>query len=369
MRRLGISLSLLVGILGVHCAAPSFGTLLASGANQHSDYIPSLTSYSQVRYTELDSADDQLSLRRFKAIIEGGSSDRLRYHLQFIYKANNRSVTDDRVFLQDAYLVFLANRVLSFKAGQFVPPFGLERSQPDWNLDFVGRTDVTKRLVVNSNLGRSFARDRGLECNWDPGSWRLSFGIFQGAGTNNPSRGNGPLEVVQVRYEREGTHQGRQWSWRAGLAGSNRRAADLDFAPQLPGLDSSQTSHFRGQDRRLNVFVQGRWGPLRAQGEVFRVWLDPTFGSDILATGAYAQVAYLPVSHVILALRHECFNPNVSVATASSVSQWTAAATYDFAAVPLRFATDFSRARGRSGFRARWRIQVQYFLIRGFRLG
>lgn len=360
---------LLADVLVVGWATTSVETVFANGANQRPAYMPRLTSYFQVRYTDSGSANDRVALRRFKAILEGGPADKLHYHFQFIYKANNRSATDNRVFLQDAYFVYPPTRALSFKAGQFVPPFGLERSQHDWSLDFVGRTDVTKRLVVNSSLEHSFARDRGLECDWDRGNWSLSVGIFQGAGANNPSRGNGPIEVVRVSYGQEGTHQGRHWLWRAGLAGSDRRVADLDFSAQLPGLDRSLTNHFRGRDKRLNVFVQGSWGPLRTQGEVFRVCLDPASGSQILATGAYAQVAYLPVSHVILALRYEYFNPDAHVATAPSLSQWTVAATYDLPSVPLRIATDFSRAEGRSGFGARWRIQVQYFLIRGFRLG
>ncbi len=341
----------------------------AGGMGQPSSYLPKLTSYLQVRYTDPNAGEDRLALRRFKAWIDGGPADKLHYHIQFIFKANNGSVTDDSVFLEDAYIVYPLGSSLFLKAGQFIPPFGLERFQPDWSLDFVDRTDVTSRLVVNGDLGDSFARDRGLECDWEHSDWKLAAGIFHGAGANNAPHGNGPLGVARLSYGREGPQGEHQWLWRAGFAGSARRDADQDFSAQLPGLSKSLTSHFEGQDMRLNAFAQASWGPLSAQGEYFRVWLEPTAGNEIAATGVYGQVAYLPIKSVTLGLRYEWFDSDVHDPAISSSSQWTVAATYDLPWLPLRLATDYSWSNGGTGPSCIWRIQVQYFLIKGFRLG
>jgi hypothetical protein len=335
---------------------------------QPSDFLPKVSSYLQARYTDPSKGEDLPSIRRLKAMFDGGPEDKLHYHLQFIYKTNNESATDDSVFMQDAYLIYPSGRGLSLKAGQFIPPFGLERFQPDWNLDFVDRTDVTNRLVPSGNLGDSFARDRGLEGDWDHGGWRFSAGIFEGSGANNAPHGNGPLGVVRFSNGGQGLGQGEQWSWRVGFAGSARRVSDLNFSGQLPGLSKNLTSHFRGEDMRLNSFAEASWGKLRAQAEYFRVWLEPSSGSEIAATGAYGQVAYLPVKRVILALRYERFNPDVHQPTAFPSNQWTAAVTYDPPWLPLRLAADHGWVEGGTGPASVWRIQVQYFFFKGFKL-
>ncbi len=338
-------------------------------AGTASAYFPRLSSYFQLRYTDPETGEDRLALRRFKAMLDGGPLDKLHYHLQFIYKTNNGSATDDRIFLEDAYLVIPLRPGLSLKAGQFIPPFGLERFQPDWNLDFVGRTNVTKRLAVNSNLGDSFGRDRGLEGDWDHAGWNFSGGIFQGAGANDPSRGNGPLGVTRLSYGRERVRDKRPWSWRAGLAGSARRITDLNLSGQLPGLSKDLTSHFQGRGARMDAFVQGNWGPFRAQAEYIRVWLNPKSGSEIVARGGYGQLAYLPIDHVILGIRHEWLNPDVRVPDAPPLDRSTAAVTYDFSRLPLRIVTDYSWDQGGEKSGAGWRLQLQYFLLRGFKLG
>ena len=91
----------------------------------------------------------------------------------------------------------------------------------------------------------------------------------------------------------------------------------------------------------MNTFAQVSWGPLRAQAEYFRAWFEPASGSEIAATGAYGQVAYLPIEMVILGLRYEWFNPDVHEPNAPSLGQWTTAVTYDLPWLPLRLATDY----------------------------
>ncbi len=342
----------------------------ADGARAPSPYLPALSSYIQVRYTDPSVGEDAWAIRRFKAMLDGGPEDGLRYHVQFIYKTNLQSSTDDQIYLQDAYVIVPASRGLGFKVGQFVPPFGLERFQPDWNLDLVDRTDLTNRMVVNGNLGKSFSRDRGVEGDWDHGGWQLSAGLFRGEGANMNAKGNGPLGVMRASYGRKGEEGQVPWFWRAGLAGSDRHDHDLNLSGELTGLNKKLTSRFAGRDSRLNAFAEAGWGKVRGQAEYFRAWLSPDRGGEIAAHGAYGQVAYLPVSQLILALRYEWFTPDVHSEAAPSLRQWDSSVTYDFRRVPLRLVADYLSPRGGSeAYTHTWRFQIQYVLLKGWRMG
>lgn len=334
-----------------------------------SPYIPVLSSYVQIRYTAPSEGDGTWAVRRLKAMIDGGPPRGVLYHVQFIYKTNLGSSTDDQVVMQDAYVILHPSGSTSIKAGQFVPPFGLERFQPDSRLDFVDRTDVTNRFVVNGNLGRSFARDRGVETDWRRQGWELSAGLFRGGGANMPGRGNGPLATLRASDRGAVTLGRHSLSWRAGLAAAERRAADLDVSAVLPELSPSLTRHFDGRDRRINAFAETAWGPVRAQGEYIRLSLLPSASAEIPASGAYGQIAYLPRPHIILAVRHERIAPDLHDSAASSLGRWTGAATYDFTRVPLRLAIDYSVTRRGTATSHTWRLQGQYVLIKGLRLG
>ncbi|MDR3567294.1 MAG: porin [Syntrophobacteraceae bacterium] len=362
-------LKFLAGLMALSLLPALAKTAHSQGIGELWSYLPELNSYVQGRYTDPGTGDDHLSLRRFKIMLDGGPLDQLHYHFQFIYKYNNDSSTDSSIFLQDAFIVYPFNSSFSLKAGQFIPPFGLERFQSDWNLDFVDRTDVTNRLAPNGNLEDSFARDQGMQGDWDYGGWKLSTGLFQGGGANDALRDNGPLGVARLSYGGNDPQGPRQLSWRAGLAGSARRDGDLNFSGQLPGLSKKLTGDFSGQDERLNGFVEARWGRLRTQAEYFRAWYEPSSGAEIAAIGAYGQLAYLPVKNVILALRNEWFNPDVHQPTAFPSDEWTVAATYDFPWLPLRIQVDHSWIDGGTGPADAWRVQVQYFLVKGFKLG
>ncbi len=315
---------------------------LADGAPAPSPYLPVLSSYVQIRYTDPSQGDDTWAIRRLKLMLDGGPSEGIHYHLQFIYKTNLQSSTDGQVYLQDAYVVIPAAKALVFKLGQFVPPFGPERFEPDWKLDLVDRTDVTNRMVVNGNLGKSFARDRGVEGDWTKGGFSLSVGFFQGEGANMNPMGNGPLGVARLSYGGKGGADGSAWHWRAGLAASDRHDSDLNLSAEFPGVSPKLTSHFAGRDSRFNVFAEASFGKVRGQVEVFRTWLSPSRGSEISAHGAYGQVAYLPVRQIILALRYEAFTPDVHEPDVASQDLWTAGVTVDVPKTSLRLACDYS---------------------------
>ncbi len=342
----------------------------ADGAGMPSPYLPALGSYIQFRYTDPSEGLDTWAIRRFKAMLDGGPADGLHYHVQFIYKTNLQSSTDDQIYLQDAYVVVPASNRLAFKIGQFVPPFGLERFEPDSALDLIDRTDLTNRMVVNGNLGKSFARDRGVEGDFGRGGLCLSLGLFQGEGANMDPRGNGPLGVVRASYGGKEKDSGTPWFCRAGLAASDRRDADMNLSSEMTGLSRKLTGRFAGRDSRLNAFAEGGWGKLRGQAEYFRAWLSPDRGGEIAAHGAYCQVAYLPVEQLILALRYEWFTPDVHEEKAPSLRQWDSSVTYDFRRVPLRLVADYLSPRGGGeAYTHTWRFQVQYVLLKGWRIG
>ena len=54
-------------------------------------------------------------------MLDGGPTDKLHYHFQFIYKTNNGSVTDDHIFMQDAYVVYPLSAFLLKQASLFHP--------------------------------------------------------------------------------------------------------------------------------------------------------------------------------------------------------------------------------------------------------
>jgi hypothetical protein len=350
----------------VYCAA--------QGATASAQERPSLdsrllrfTAYVQLRYTDEDPGGAAWGLRRFKLIFDGGSKRRTWYHVQAIYKHNNGSRTDDTLYLQDAYFAFHTGKV-RWMLGQFKPPFGLERFQPDARLYFVDRTRATNRLVVNGKLGQSFTRDRGVEMDVGRRAWQLSAGIFSGGGANQNQKSNGPLGVLRFKLQHRGTWRGHRWSWQAGVAGSARHAGDLDLGKALKGVSKSRTLHFAGDDHRANLFAKGRLGRFIGQAELFRAWLAPDAGASWKAQGAYGQIVFLPLRGMSLAIRNEWMTPDAG-SPVPAVHNWTAAWTYDFRSIPLRLVTDYARyVGGSSRMRHVWRFQVQYVLARGMPL-
>jgi hypothetical protein len=302
---------------------------------------PIFWAYSQVRYTHSETGADTWSIRRLKLMADGGRKDGPRYHLQFIYKTNNGSPTDDQPYLQDAYLLFPVGAV-QFKMGQFIPAFGYERFQPDYKLDLVDRSDVTSRMVVNGNLGASFARDQGAQMDRICGPWKLALGLFQGGGANMAFRGNGPLGVAQITYGSSQPGGSPAGYWRMGFAVADRHAEDLDLSKAFPLGGGPLWQHFRGEDRRANGFFYGEIGPVRAQIEAFLVWLDPDDSRERAPQGAYAQVAWQPYASLITAARYEWFDPDAHDSLATDRDLWTVGATYDVPSLSLRIACDFS---------------------------
>jgi phosphate-selective porin len=305
-----------VGFTALLCACPS-----GACASEHT-----WQSYLQVRYTTSEDQGDYLSLRRLKLFGQGPISDDWSYYLQFLYKANNYSPTDDRIVVQEANAVM---RLKSGKltVGQFKPPFGLERFTSDAVLALIDRSQPTDRLIPNGSLGWSFARARGVQLERQLSTAiGCALGIFDGNGANEPFQGNGPLIVGRLVYKRR---WGETRRLRSEIALSWRKDHDIDFLGQLPGAPSGYSS-FAGRDIRQNLALAYDTGAGTLRAEYFAAQYD----SDKLglpsidAQGYYLQWAYALSRKWSMAARFETMDPDRSVTNSKDVSWLTIGATY-----------------------------------------
>lgn len=283
-------------------------------------------SYFQVRYTRSEDQGDYLGLRRLKLFGRGPISGDRTYYLQFLYKANNRSPTDDRIVMQEANsLIPLKSGKLTI--GQFKPPFGMERFTPDYELALIDRSQPTDRLIPNGNLGLSFARARGVQLERQLSTAiGCALGIFDGNGANEPFQGNGPLIVGRLVYKRR---WGETRRLRSEIALSWRKDHDIDFLGQLPGAPSGYSS-FAGRDIRQNLALAYDTGADALRAEYFAAQYD----SDKLglpsidAQGCYLQWAHTASKRWSAAIRYETMDPNQFLTNSKDVSWLTIGATY-----------------------------------------
>lgn len=346
----------------------SCGAAVAQGTSSPADYAPLLSSYLQVRWTDPEGGAGEWAVRRLKLMVDGGPADGVRYHVQVIYKTGLHSATDDQVVLQDAYVVVPWRR-LAFEAGQFIPPFGLERFQPDATLLFTERSRVTNQLVVDGSVGTSFARDRGAEIDLTRRGWELAGGLFQGAGANMPFRNSGPMGVVRIGHLSSGVVAGRNWTAHAGVAASDRHARGMDLSSALPGIDKALTARFAGDDRRLNAFAEGRLGRWHVQGEVFRARLAPDGGTAWTAQGVYGEASVSIARGLEAGARYEVYTPDTRVSAMPATGQWDAAVTYALPKAPVRLWVDYTaRSTGAQPSVRSWTLQAQWFLFKDQRV-
>ena len=288
--------------------------------------IHSWQSYFQVRYTDPEDKDGYVSLRRLKLYGQGPVSGSWSYYVQFLYKANNYSVTDNRIFLQEirATLKTAAGKLV---IGQFKPPFGMERFTSDAEIALADRSQPTDRLIPNGNLHVSFARDLGFQ--WERGNDTgpsYALGIFAGSGANKPLGGSGPLVAGRLAYQ---WYNDDSTTLRTEVALSWRRDKNLDFSGQVAGVPA-EYSDFSGSDARGNLALawDGAFGRMRAEFFAVQYHSDENRVKSIAARGFYVQLAR-PVSRRWLgAVRYESIDPDIGI-TNSKDCQWvTLGGTY-----------------------------------------
>ncbi|MGB9620153.1 MAG: porin [Armatimonadota bacterium] len=264
-------------------------------------------SYTQVRYTDSEDKGNYLSLRRLKLFGEGPISADWKYYLQFIYKANNHSLTDDRPTVQDASATLDTTKG-KLTVGQFKPPFGMERFVNSYVMPLVERSQATDRLIPNGSLDHSFTRDYGVQ--WQtktPSGLTLTSGLFVGNGANNSFGGNGPLLVARVAHDKKYQANRRL---RAEIAASWRRDANIDFRAQIPGAPAGY-AEFSGQDVRQDLAVAYEWPKNSLRTEYIAAQYRPNISVPrVNADAAYVEWDRDLSSRWQGAVRYEIMNPN-----------------------------------------------------------
>lgn len=147
--------------------------------------------YLQSRFSSDFHITTGFSIRRAKLYTTAVApfDTNLSARMQAIFRWQNAGT----LTLQDVYAEYRLHG-LSFRAGQFVPEFSLQRLQPDAAMPVVERALVVDALVPSAE---TYARDIGAQLALYPLShWRVTFGAFNGNGGNQC--GNNDRQLLYV---------------------------------------------------------------------------------------------------------------------------------------------------------------------------
>jgi len=331
-----------------------------------------LRSYCHIRCTIPEAQPAGLSLRRLKLLVTWRVSDRVGFHLQGIYKTHNRSKTNDKVYLQHAYLSLDLGDGTSLRVGQFKPPFGWERFQPDYRIPTPERSTAIDKLIPNGSLEASFARDYGAEIILDRWSraFRSELTIMGGSGANSElTDENAPLFAGRL------TLRGKPGDpFPRGvpkvvlqLAYSTRRDSDIDFVKQLPGADRETFQSFSGRDTREDIALA-----LEArEAELALEYLHASYdcaGSEPKsrsADGWFVQFSAPVIRKAQGVVKYESFNPDRSAAGSQAEHRLSLGMNYEVKPGENRIMLAYTR-EGRESLPGESQtliVQLQYFLL------
>ena len=135
--------------------------------------------YIQARFAQSNDVTG-FSIRRTKLWLDGAApvGKGFHYKVQGLFRPPNGGAFT----LQDACLEYRTSMGF-LRAGQMVPDFSLERSQPDAEIPLSERAAVINTLIPSATTG---ARDIGMEVALRPNAarWHATFGVFNGNGGN-----------------------------------------------------------------------------------------------------------------------------------------------------------------------------------------
>jgi len=162
------------------CALSLVLVLLSAFAiSSRADAQATWGGYVQTRFATDYRSSLGFSIRRAKLYTAAVApfDTNLSARMQAIFRWQNAGT----LTLQDVYAEYRLPFV-SFRAGQFVPEFCLQRLQPDAAMPVVERALVVDALIPSAE---TYARDIGFQILLHPsGPWGLSLGVFNGNGGN-----------------------------------------------------------------------------------------------------------------------------------------------------------------------------------------
>ncbi|MGC4043898.1 MAG: porin [Armatimonas sp.] len=263
---------------------------------------PRLETYFQFRVNHRDDLGTFGSFRRIRVNL-GGGDKQSAWFVQFLGKGGNRSNTDDKLYIQDAWVRRTLRNNATLILGQVRPPFSRERITGDRQLFLPDRPTVVDAIMPNGGLGGSFARDIGALWNHGP----LSVGLFGGNGTlQQKGYGSGPL--VAVRWVEPPRRNGLS----VGLAATFREDRNFDASRAFPGTKSLGYDHFTGDDVRLGLEAEWHSGRWQAVGEWLQADLRGT--GHLKSSGGYLTLVENIAPGWQALARVEQFDPDRSVA-------------------------------------------------------
>jgi phosphate-selective porin len=220
---------------------------------------PNVETYFQFRVTDRADLGTFGSVRRLRVNLGGGDRE-TAWLVQLFTKGGNRSVTDEKLYIQDAWVRKTLPGGATLQVGQTRPPFSRERQTGDRFLLLPDRPGAVDSIMPGGGLPASFARDLGA--TWSRGN--LSAGVYGGNGTlQQKGRRSGPL--LALRYattDRPGMS--------AGFSAAYRRDRSFDASRAFPGTSTLGFDRFTGDDLRLGLEAVWRGGRCQVLAE----WLQ-----------------------------------------------------------------------------------------------
>jgi len=223
--------------------------------------------YLQTRFSTDYQSCTGFSIRRAKVCATSVApfDTNLSGRMQAIFRWQNAGT----LLLQDIYAEYRLNS-LSFRAGQFVPGFSLQRLQPDASMPVVERALVVDALVPSAE---TYARDIGAQVTVHTNSFgEFTLGAFNGNGGNQSGNNDRQLLYVARTVVRIPLSDSLQCSMGASFAYRNKSAMTFK---KIFGT----TAPFSGTDFRSG-------GELRLASSVW------SFQTEYLQADLEAQKAY-----------------------------------------------------------------------------
>jgi phosphate-selective porin len=254
--------------------------LSAFAISSRADAQATWGGYVQTRFATDYRSSLGFSIRRAKLYTAAVApfDTNLSARMQAIFRWQNAGT----LTLQDVYAEYRLP-FISFRAGQFVPEFCLQRLQPDAAMPVVERALVVDALIPSAE---TYARDIGVRIMLHPsGPWGFSLGMFNGNGGNQAGNNDWrflyvarptfdvmPLDSVHVHGGLSLAYRNKTGLTFKKIFGITVPFTGDDFRWGAEWLLSSTRWRLQGEYLQANLRAEKAWGYYI----IANVLLDPT---------------------------------------------------------------------------------------------